>query len=81
MGLPVEAALDRYAEPVAERTRNRLQIQVFPASQFGTEQDLLGGVQLGTVQMFEGATGAAGRFLPELEGFATPYMRRKPTTS
>jgi TRAP-type transport system periplasmic protein len=74
--LPIQLGLKNYAELVAERTRNQLQIQVFMASQLGTEQELLEGVQLGTVHMFEGATGAVGRFLPELEAFAAPYVWR-----
>jgi tripartite ATP-independent transporter DctP family solute receptor len=49
---------------------------VFPASQLGTEQELLEGVQLGTVHMFEGSTGSVGRFLPDLEAFAAPYIWR-----
>ncbi|HWT79456.1 MAG TPA: TRAP transporter substrate-binding protein, partial [Candidatus Methylomirabilis sp.] len=74
--LPIQVGLKRYADLVAERTQNQLQIQVFPASQLGTEQELLEGVQLGTVHMFEGATGAVGRFLPEMEAFAAPYVWR-----
>jgi len=74
--LPIQVGLKRYADMVAERTQNQLQIQVFPASQLGTEQELLEGVQLGTVHMFEGATGAVGRFLPEMEAFAAPYVWR-----
>ena len=74
--LPIQVGLKRYADLLAERTQNQLQIQVFPASQLGTEQELLEGVQLGTVHMFEGATGAVGRFLPEMEAFASPYVWR-----
>jgi len=74
--LPIQVGLKKYADLVAERTKNQIQIQVFPASQLGTEQELLEGVQLGTVHMFEGATGAVGRFLPELEAFAAPYIWR-----
>lgn len=72
--LPIQVGLKKYADLVAERTKNQIQIQVFPASQLGTEQELLEGVQLGTAHMFEGATGAVGRFLPELEAFAAPYI-------
>ena len=36
-------------------------------------------MKLGTVHMFEGSTGAVGRFLPQLEAFATPTWR-EPTT-
>ena len=72
----VQTGLKKFADLVAERTKNQVQIQIFPASQLGTEQELLEGVQLGTVHMFEGSTGAAGRFLPDLEAFAAPFIWR-----
>lgn len=31
-------------------------------------------IKLGTAHMVEGPTGAVGRFLPEFEGFAAPYI-------
>jgi tripartite ATP-independent transporter DctP family solute receptor len=76
VGQPVQAGLKRFSDLVAERTKNAVQVQVFPASQLGTEQEILEGVQLGTVHMFEGSTGSVGRFLPDLEAFAAPYIWR-----
>jgi tripartite ATP-independent transporter DctP family solute receptor len=70
----IQSGHRKFAELVAERTNNRIQVQVFMASQLGTEQEILEGVQLGSVHMFEGSTGAAGRFLPELEAFSAPYV-------
>ena len=72
----VQTGLKKFADLVAERTKNQIQIQIFPASQLGTEQELLEGVQLGTMHMFEGSTGSVGRFLPDLEAFAAPYIWR-----
>ena len=72
----VQTGLKKFAELAAERTKGQIQVQIFPASQLGTEQELLEGVQLGTVHMFEGSTGAVGRFLPDLEAFAAPYVWR-----
>jgi tripartite ATP-independent transporter DctP family solute receptor len=51
MGHPVQQASERLAKLVAERTQNRLQIQVFPGGTLGGEIDLRDGVSLGTVQM------------------------------
>lgn len=72
----VQTGLKKFADLVAERTKGQVQVQIFPASQLGTEQELLEGVQLGTVHMFEGSTGSVGRFLPDLEAFAAPYIWR-----
>jgi len=74
VGQTVQIGLKKFADLVAERTNNQIQVQIFPASQLGTEQEILEGVQLGTVHMFEGSTGSVGRFLPELEAFAAPYI-------
>jgi TRAP-type transport system periplasmic protein len=76
VGQTVQVGLKKFADLVAERTKNQIQVQIFPASQLGTEQEILEGVQLGTVHMFEGSTGSVGRFLPELEAFAAPYVWR-----
>jgi len=72
----VQTGLKKLADLVNERTKGQLQVQIFPASQLGTEQELLEGVQLGTVHMFEGSSGSVGRFLPDLEVFAAPYVWR-----
>jgi len=74
----VQIGLKKFADLVGERTSGQIQVQIFPASQLGTEQELLEGVQLGTIHMFEGSTGAVGRFLPDLEAFAAPYIWRDP---
>jgi tripartite ATP-independent transporter DctP family solute receptor len=72
----VQEGLKKFADLVTDRTKGQIQVQIFPASQLGTEQELLEGVQLGTVHMFEGSSGSVGRFLPDLEVFAAPYVWR-----
>jgi tripartite ATP-independent transporter DctP family solute receptor len=76
VGQTVQIGLKKFGDLVGERTKGQIQVQVFPASQLGTEQEILEGVQLGTVHMFEGSTGSVGRFLPDLEAFAAPYIWR-----
>jgi tripartite ATP-independent transporter DctP family solute receptor len=78
VGQTVQIGLKKFADLVGERTKAQIQVQIFPASQLGTEQEILEGVQLGTVHMFEGSTGSVGRFLPDLEAFAAPYIWRDP---
>jgi len=74
--LIVQKGLARFAELVKERTRGTVEVQIFPGSQLGTEQEIIEGVKLGTIDMFQGSTGSVGRFLPELEAFAHPYIWR-----
>jgi len=72
----VQKGLQKLSDLVKERTGGQIDIEVYPASQLGTEQEILEGVQLGTIHMFEGSSGSAGRFLPELEAFAGPFIWR-----
>jgi len=73
---PSYKGLVRLSELVAQRSNGALKVQVFGDGQLGTEQESLEGVQLGTIDMFMGSTGAVGRFLPKLEAFAHPYVWR-----
>ncbi|HEX8373840.1 MAG TPA: TRAP transporter substrate-binding protein [Geminicoccaceae bacterium] len=79
-GAVVQKGLQRFAELVKERTGGALEIQIFPASQLGTEQEILEGVQLGTIAMYEGSAAADGRFLPQLEGLACLFLWRDATS-
>lgn len=73
-GMPVQSGLRHLSQLVRERTGGAVEIQIYPAAQLGTEQEMLEGVQLGTVDMFEGSAGSVGRFLPQLEAFACPFL-------
>jgi TRAP-type transport system periplasmic protein len=73
-GMPVQTGLRKLSDLVRERTNGEIEIQVFPAAQLGSEQETLEAVQLGTVHMFEGSAGSVGRFLPQLEAFACPFL-------
>jgi len=43
VGQTVQIGLKKFADLVAERTNNQIQVQIFPASQLGTEQEILEG--------------------------------------
>ncbi|MCM0018361.1 MAG: TRAP transporter substrate-binding protein [Tagaea sp.] len=73
---PAYKGLVRMSELVAQKTGNSLRIQYFGDGQLGTEQEMIEGVQLGTIDMYMGSSGAVGRFLPRLEAFAHPYVFR-----
>jgi tripartite ATP-independent transporter DctP family solute receptor len=74
--LIVQKGLAKFAELIKERSKGAVEVQIFPSSQLGTEQEMIEGVKLGTIDMFQGSTGSVGRFLPELEVFAHPYIWR-----
>jgi len=58
-------AAEKYAELVAKKTDGRVKIEVYPASQLGFAMDMLQGMQLGTIEMFIGATTWLGAFDPD----------------
>ena len=77
-GMTVQTGLKKMADLVRERTNGEIDIQVFPASQLGSEQEILEGVALGSIHMFEGSAGSLGRFLPQIEAFACPFLWKSP---
>lgn len=79
-GMPVQAGVKYFADLVRERTKGDVDIQIYPAAQLGGEQQILTGVHLGTIDMFDGSAGAVGRFLPQLDAFACPFLWKSPSS-
>lgn len=48
---PIHLTCVKLAELVAERTNNRVQINVYPASQLGSNPEIFQGVKFGTIEM------------------------------
>lgn len=79
-GMPVQTGLKRLADLVRERTNGEVVIEIYPAAQLGSEQEILEGVSLGTIHMFEGSAASLGRFLPKMDAFACPFAWKSPQT-
>ena len=60
-GSNLQKAMEKFAEVVGTQTQGRIQVKTFPDSQLGDIQQLLTGVQLGTVDMAYLAIGNAGQ--------------------
>ena len=73
---PFSVRLTEVAADVLEKTGGRLQIQIFPASQLGGDNDLLSQVRSGAVEFFPGAGLILASVLPVAAidgmGFAFP---------
>ncbi len=76
--LMVQEGLRRLVDLVAERTAHAVEIRIYPAGQLGSEQESLEGVQLGTIDMYEGSAASVGRFLTPLEALACPFLWKSP---
>ena len=66
----------KYAELVAQRTANKVKIDIYPATQLGSERDLVEGLQLGTVDLVVTSTGPLGGFVPKMFVVDLPFLFR-----
>lgn len=66
----------RFAELVAQRTGDKVKIDVHPATQLGNERDMIEGLQLGTVDFVVTSTGPVGGFVPKMFVVDLPFLFR-----
>lgn len=67
---------ERVAKEVKEKTGGRIDIQVFPNSQLGSNKDMVEMVSAGALQMTTEGAGALAAFLPQLSVVESPYLWR-----
>lgn len=73
---PYHVALTKMAELVEERSEGRLKIEVFPASQLGSEREMVEGLLLGSVDIAVPGAGTLGNFVTELSVLGLPFLYR-----
>ena len=66
----------KFAELVAQRTKNRVKIDVYPSTQLGNERDMVEGLQLGTIDLVVTSTGPLGGFVPKMFVVDLPFLFR-----
>jgi TRAP-type transport system periplasmic protein len=69
-------AARKFAELVAQRTGNKVKIDTYPATQLGSERDMIEGLQLGTVDFVVTSTGPVGGFVPKMFVVDLPFLFR-----
>jgi TRAP-type transport system periplasmic protein len=67
-------AVEYFAKLVADRSKGDIEIQLFPASQLGSERDMIEGLQLGSLEMTLTSTGPLGNFIPQVKLFNLPFL-------
>lgn len=67
-------AAKRFGEIVAEKSSGKIEIQVFPAAQLGSERDMVEGLQIGSLEMTLTSTGPMGNFVPQVKLFNLPFL-------
>jgi tripartite ATP-independent transporter DctP family solute receptor len=62
------------ARKLAERTNGRVQVQVFPAAQLGSEVVMLEGLRMGSIDIIVAHVANAATVVPELALFSVSYL-------
>jgi len=73
---PYHLGAVRYSDLVAQRTKNKVKIDVYPSTQLGNERDMVEGLQLGTIDLVVTSTGPLGGFVPRMFVVDLPFLFR-----
>jgi len=71
---PHSMTMKFFADKVKERTKDRVEIQVFHSAQLGQTKDLFMGVQTGSIEMAKMPASFAGEWIPESKVWDLPYL-------
>lgn len=71
---PHSLTMKFYADRVKERTKGRMEIQVFHSAQLGQTKDLFMGVQTGSIEMAKMPMSFSGEWIPESKVWDLPYL-------
>jgi C4-dicarboxylate-binding protein DctP len=71
---PAGKAAERFAALVAERTKGRVEVKVYPAGQLGNDTQIVEQIQLNTVQIGIPPTAVLGQFEPRMQIFDLPFI-------
>ncbi len=63
-----------FAEKVKEKTKGKVEIQVFHSGQLGGQKDMYLGMQVGNVEMAKIPFSVATEWIPECKVFDLPYL-------
>ncbi|WP_373056648.1 TRAP transporter substrate-binding protein [Zunongwangia sp. H14] len=73
---PVHKAMLFMAERVAEKSGGKMQIDIYPSQQLGSERECLELLQIGSLGMTKVSTGVMENFAPGLKVFGLPFLFR-----
>jgi tripartite ATP-independent transporter DctP family solute receptor len=73
---PVHLAMEFLADRVAEKSRGRMRIDVYPSEQLGSERECLELLQIGSLGMTKVSCSVIEGFVPEMSVLSLPYLFR-----
>lgn len=65
---------DEFARLLNEYTNGKVEVEIYPSGQLGSERDLIEGVSLGTLEMTVGASAPFTNFSEDFKVFDLPYL-------
>lgn len=71
---PVHLAMEFLAERVAEKSKGRMRIDVYPSEQLGSERECLELLQIGSLAMTKVSCSVIEGFVPEMSVLSLPYL-------
>src|SRR5512147_330198 len=63
-----------FADKVKEKTKGRMEVQVYHSGQLGQTKDLYLGMQMGNIEMAKLPVSFTGEWIPEVYVFDLPYL-------
>lgn len=73
---PVHKGMEYMAERVAEKSGGKLQIEIYPSQQLGTERQCLELLQIGSLAMTKVSAAVMESFAPNMQVLSLPYIFR-----
>jgi TRAP-type transport system periplasmic protein len=74
---PYNVGAQKFADLIKERTKDRIQIKIYPSLQLGKgEREMLEGVQQGAIDLLVTSTGPLGGFSPSINILDFPFLFR-----
>ena len=71
---PVHRGMEYLAKKVEEKSNGRLQIEIYPSQQLGTERQCLELLQIGSLAMTKVSAAVMENFSPKIKVFSLPYI-------
>jgi TRAP-type transport system periplasmic protein len=78
VGTPLDLGVKRFAKLVEERSGGKIVVKDYPAGQVGNEQQMIEGMQIGTLDMAAITGSTYGNVLPEANVLGLLYAFRSP---
>ncbi len=73
---PVHKAMVFMTEKVAEKSRGRMKVEIYPSEQLGTEKESIEALQLGYMAMTKTSSAPLEGFISKMKIFGIPYLFR-----